>query len=445
MKKCFTAFAATLAAMSLFIVGCSDIGTESEKVSTENFPKGNSIAESYISMLNLQTSSLENGLNAISNYIDIDSSARSALSGEISLDELDDLLPQDLSQFKRIRDSSSRTATGEESEYITLEEELDEIAENFENQLKEMLPDPSDALSLDYVSGTNTGLLIGDDMEIPYNSIEGVMTVHVLNAIANGEDVEKSLAGISDYLDKNFNISENDSARGLWLKETTTWQNNVVYYKWGNISESHKQAVLNAMRTWESKTSNCIRFKEFASYRTNNFFVRLRLKGYVTISDDSDLEYPTNGRSTIGYLGGTQASLKLRPSISGETLKRTSVHELGHVLGLKHEHQRYDRDDYLIVNKSGSNYEKIPKTIKGFRIESKRIRIGFCRIRIYYPVWWSSTNSYVAGNFDFKSVMLYPDIPVKKDKIGLNGKNEYTILYSEPSCNDIEAIKEMYR
>ena len=36
MKKCFTAFAATLAAMSLFIVGCSDIESESEKISSSD-------------------------------------------------------------------------------------------------------------------------------------------------------------------------------------------------------------------------------------------------------------------------------------------------------------------------------------------------------------------------------------------------------------------------
>ena len=36
MKKCFTAFAATLAAVSLFIVGCSDIESESEKISSSD-------------------------------------------------------------------------------------------------------------------------------------------------------------------------------------------------------------------------------------------------------------------------------------------------------------------------------------------------------------------------------------------------------------------------
>jgi len=36
MKKCFTTFAATLAAVSLFIVGCSDIESESEKISSSD-------------------------------------------------------------------------------------------------------------------------------------------------------------------------------------------------------------------------------------------------------------------------------------------------------------------------------------------------------------------------------------------------------------------------
>ena len=67
-------------------------------------------------------------------------------------------------------------------------------------------------------------------------------------------------------------------------------------------------------------------------------------------------------------------------------------HEMGHVLRLLHEHQRYDRDDSVEVGPSDSNYNKIPRL-------SRR-----------WFLWWSwyVENSTTFGTpYDFHSIMHY--------------------------------------
>ena len=59
-----------------------------------------------------------------------------------------------------------------------------------------------------------------------------------------------------------------------------------------------------------------------------------------------------------------------------------AIHELGHILGMMHEHNRPDRDDYLLINKENI----IDKFDKQFN---------------------KTTWGFVVKPFDWESVMLY--------------------------------------
>lgn len=86
------------------------------------------------------------------------------------------------------------------------------------------------------------------------------------------------------------------------------------------------------MKEWESKT--CVRF---VPRQPNDV-------AYVEITpDDGTSSYCY---SYVGRQGGRQIM-----KMFGECMRNGAmIHELGHVVGFNHEHQRPDRDDYILIH-----------------------------------------------------------------------------------------------
>jgi len=106
---------------------------------------------------------------------------------------------------------------------------------------------------------------------------------------------------------------------------------------------------------------------------------------------------------------------------------RTVVHEMGHNLGLLHEHQRPDRDNYLTVNVTGSQFDKI---------EEKYARF----------LWWTwKTRSVTySSTYDYMSIMHYRNSyynPWFSDKNGGYINTGGTTI----SSTDAEFIKLIYK
>lgn len=135
-------------------------------------------------------------------------------------------------------------------------------------------------------------------------------------------------------------------------KKPQPWPEGIIPYDISKLSAEQRGIVKRAMERWEGTGAKM------------SFVPRVDQAEYVLFTGNL-----TNGNNTslVGYEKGKRAEINITAFWwkQGEWM---IVHELGHVLGFFHEHQRWDRDDYLTVHyeniKAGrsSDYDWIPGT-----------------------------------------------------------------------------------
>lgn len=421
-------------------IGCSNLVTNNGKKSDYSSSK---LSQNLQNIIELQSNSVRAGINAVSKYVDLTSISDRSIANNLDISNIDNFLPSDLSLLKRSVQNNERSVNNEEK-IITLESELNDIIYNYQTSLQTLVPDPSKALSIPDIVSSETGLILGDDAEIPFNSIEGIITVGVLNEVASGGDLKQILQNLEKDIDS---ITSDIGDRSVVKVNTGRWVNGVVNYRWGNISESHKTAIQEAMKIWTDSTSGEISFYELPETGWNNFQLGIHVIGCIKFQD-KELDLRIGGNSYVGNIGGLQELNINKNLYSSKELKRVPLHEIGHALGLNHEHRRYDRDSFISLKEyqieDKNNYAIIPKELSGWRFESRKVRIGWWTITVYYPAWWSSTNSKTKGDFDFNSIMLYSGLDVKPDKVYLNNGSYVTRYNINLSENDIAMIKEIH-
>lgn len=148
------------------------------------------------------------------------------------------------------------------------------------------------------------------------------------------------------------------------------WDFGVIPYEMApNFSDAERLRIRAAMDTW-SRTAPVV------------FVPRTTQTGFLPVTRD-ELVGPEASPcfSRLGYIFGIVSRLNLGNACWNDVTNGTILHELGHVLGNVHEHQRSDRDNYVTID-----FGNIPANAQS----------AFAKVTFVSP-----------GPYDFFSIMHY--------------------------------------
>lgn len=188
----------------------------------------------------------------------------------------------------------------------------------------------------------------------------------------------------------------------------TPWPGGLVPIEFASgISEANQQAVFAACAIWSKRASvSCVPHTSEVPY------LRVTASGggcYATVGS---------------YAGRDPARMNLDVSCWAQ---KSILHELGHVFGLQHEHQRPDRDAYITIDMSAVD----PAYTSAFSL---------------------LTGAPTRGAYDFLSVMHYHDFafaaqPLTRTMLPKPGFEWYTYSLGSsdfPSPGDGDAVQAIY-
>lgn len=150
------------------------------------------------------------------------------------------------------------------------------------------------------------------------------------------QSVIDSTAAVSDVLrsgDAIYELATSPSSKGALDLSTRLWPNGVVPYVVDRrLDNARRQVFLEAARHWEALAP-----VRFVPHTTED--------DWIVVQPQSE----SGGRATVGMGGLGPGLVALGPDAG----IRVALHELGHTLGMHHEHNRPDRNRYVTVDWRG--------------------------------------------------------------------------------------------
>ncbi len=184
----------------------------------------------------------------------------------------------------------------------------------------------------------------------------------------SGDD---SWVQIGDMQVHRSNVSSMPGPDGAVKLDVELWEDGILPFEFDfEITPYQKDLFLEACHEWESVAN--IRCVE-GEYKDRK----------ITVSDSSFW-----GCYAIWGMGSSFVFLKRQMNLANNCWKKPIImHEIGHALGLIHEHQRMDRDQYVVI--------QTENLASGFLWLNEKVNFGNQDSTPFTP-------------YDFLSIMHYP-------------------------------------
>lgn len=140
---------------------------------------------------------------------------------------------------------------------------------------------------------------------------------------------------------KANNVVLHRDSRAVTTNPNALWPNGIIYYLYdSSVTELLRKNIQHAMDIWENAT--CLRFETCSN-----------VSDYVTFYNHPNEEYCTC--KSFGHKTGLQnITIGYSCRCVGDLL-----HTIGHIIGLYHEHDRPDRDNYVKILRDNIEEEEI--------------------------------------------------------------------------------------
>lgn len=274
---------------------------------------------SYQSSLEAIEQSVGELATCLANYTDLEDTTQISRNVqnelELSLVDLEELITDELMAARRLRpnnrlDSSGRTIDNRtETEEVTLAQELDEIVAVFTTTMESLVPDTSRIDEVPGISLEEGKLVIYGESELPLASLPGILTVEIINAQLDGQDIDQVLSDLG-CVEDDFFEEENDIDRGIYPTKTPRWSDRTVRYFWdASVPDLMKADITAAMTDWEEKVPG-IQFRE--ANLVVKTMAQLMLLSVLNI-EEKELD-DAAGRATVGCWPGLM-TYQINPEI----------------------------------------------------------------------------------------------------------------------------------